>query len=468
MNHQGEPMKKEYSESIYHELGRYLFQSSIVPMIMVDTKGIIVKVNSAYEEWCGYSSEELVGRYMPDRVAGCRTHIVASTGIAELHQVQYTFGKTILSSRIPIFDTQGQLIGAWGMVEVNNYDEINRLTQRIEQQKKRIRQYENTLRSYQTGKYTLEDILGHSDEILRAKQDVLTVAKAQVDAILYGETGTGKELFAHAVHNAGPRSSAPFISINCSALSPNLVESELFGYEAGSFTNASKEGRQGKFELANGGTLFLDEVGDMPMFIQPKLLRVLEEREVNRVGGNNIIPLDIQIIAATNCDLEHMVEQGTFRRDLYYRLSSYIIHIPPLRGRKKDIVMLAHHFAKETSRKLGRQALPFSDSCVEEMLAYDWPGNVRELCNYVRNLVIRSKPDDPVYESHQRLIPITFGPEQADKDAALLDSFERKAIVQALKEADGNISQTARILGVDRNTVYRKMKKYHVKKDELT
>lgn len=455
----------EGSKSVFQELGRHLFESSVIPMIMVDTDGIIVKVNSAYEKFTGLSTAELVGNYMPDKVEGCRTHIVAKTGIAELHQIQHTFGRTILSTRLPIFDEVGNLVGAWGMVDVNNFAGIIALQQQIEQQKNRISQYEKELQSLTLAKYTLEDIRGNSSAIHHARGDAFTAAQAQIDVVIRGETGTGKELFAHAIHSAGHRAKGPFISINCSALSPGLVESELFGYEGGAFTDANKKGQQGKFEFANGGTLFLDEIGDMPISIQPKLLRAIEAREITRVGGQKAIPLDIQIIAATNCDLESMVDQGMFRRDLYYRLSVYVVNVPPLRARQADIPILAKHFAEDTCRKIGRKCLAFSDECMDNMLCYSWPGNVRELYNHVRNIVIRSQPDGfyfsanvPLIEQTQLKSVIEIG-----KTNTLI-SYEEKALRQALQISRGNISKTAEILQVDRNTVYRKMKKYGLSK----
>lgn len=457
-------------ELIYQELGRHLFQSSIMPMIMIDTNGIIVKVNAAYEQWCGMSASELLGAYMPDKIENCRTHIVARTGVAELHMPQDVFGKTILSNRIPIFDGSGKLIGAWGAVEMNDYGEIVELQKQLSKMERRANKYENELQGYKQGKYTCKDILGQSEQILLAKKDALTAANAQVDVIIRGETGVGKELFAHAIHNAGSRAGGPFVSINCSALSPNLVESELFGYEGGSFTDADRRGREGKFEQANGGTLFLDEIGDMPLSIQPKLLRSIEAREITRVGGRSALPLDIQIIAATNVNLEEMVDRGVFRRDLYYRLSAYVVNVPPLRARRGDILFLAEHFARKTARMSGKPLKDFSEESRHAMLAYDWPGNVRELSNYVRNMVIRSRSED-IHFAPMPFLQGTQVPYTGDKaEPRLSDSiadYEKRALVQALQQTRGNISKTADIMKMDRNTIYRKMKKYELTKEEF-
>ncbi len=351
------------------------------------------------------------------------------------------------------------------MVDVNDYQSMVDLQKRIEHLKHSISKYESELRTLTSGKYTFDDILGQSDGIMKAKADGAAAADAQIDVVIRGETGVGKELFAHAIHTAGPRAGGPFVSLNCSALSPSLVESELFGYSAGAFTDADKRGRQGKFEFANGGTLFLDEIGDMPISIQPKLLRAIEAREITRVGGSEVIPLDLQIVAATNCDLERMVEQGVFRRDLYYRLSAYVVNIPPLRSRREDIPILARHLVEEACHKTGRTVRPISEGCMREMLDYGWPGNVRELNNYVRNMVIRSDSSVRFFAADRHLTAGAAGNPPAPHEA--ITDYESRALRAALARARGNISRAGELLQMDRNTVYRKMKKYGLTREEF-
>lgn len=452
-------------EQEYAELKKHIFRSATVPMIMVNADGIIVKVNRAYEEWSGIPAQELVGSYMPDKVDNCRTHMVAKTGKPELHQIQRAFGRMILSTRLPIFNSEGKLVGAWAMVDSNDRQSIIDLHKRIERQENSLNNYKNELQTYTSGRYSLDDILGESPSILTAKADVATAAAAQIDVMIRGETGVGKELFAHAVHNSGLRADGPFISMNCSALSPNLAESELFGYEGGSFTDADKRGRPGKFEYANGGTLFLDEIGDMPLSLQPKLLRAIESREVTRVGGQKAIPLDIQIVTATNCDLEQMVEQGLFRRDLYYRLSAYMVHVSPLRERKQDIPILAQFFLETACAKFNRAVKPISETCMAQMMEHSWPGNVRELNNFVRNMIIRSDPAAPYYQAvlGREVKRVSAAP--APEEGTTLSSHEEQALRQALQRTGGNISRVASLLQVDRNTVYRKMKKYNLNRE---
>ena len=473
-----EAYRREEFEATFQKLERYLFQSSAMPMVMVNTDGIIVKINQAYEDWSGLSAEELVGSYMPDKVKNCRTHLVAKTGIPEIHCIQHVFNETILSTRLPIFDEEGTLVGAWAMVDVNNYQSMLELQRKIEQQKNSISKYQNELRTLTSGKYWFTDILGRSPGITKAKADAAAAAEAQIDVMIRGETGVGKELFAHAIHNSGPRAGGPFISLNCSALSPNLVEAELFGYEGGAFTDADKRGRQGKFEFANGGTLFLDEIGDMPISIQPKLLRAIEAREVTRVGGHKAIPLDLQVIAATNCDLERMVEQGVFRRDLYYRLSAYVVTIPPLRTRREDIPLLAKHFIMQCNQKLVRAVRDIDHATLERFNTYSWPGNVRELQHAIEH-AMNILPDDAAIITPEYLpAHITAEPGSAVRAPQMaqtatgslsgaMQDMEHRTICRVLREHGGNISESARVLQMSRQKLQYRIKRYKINIREL-
>lgn len=459
-------------ETVNEKIGRHMFMSSVMPLIMVNREGVIVAVNRAYEEWSGFKREELLGRYMPDKIENAGTQRVAKTEVPELHKIQSVFGKTILSNRIPIYDESGELIGAWGTVEANDFEEMQELMETINYQKRKIEQYEAELRSYRVGKFAFEGILGSSKEIEKAKSNALVAAQANIDVMIRGETGVGKELFAKAIHDASARANKPLVTLNCSAISNNLVESELFGYEGGSFTGADRKGRTGKFEQANGGTLFLDEIGDMPLSTQPKLLRALEAREITRIGGQKTIPLDIQIVSATNANLEEMVERGEFRKDLYYRLTSYVVNIEPLRKRKEDIMILANYFAKELSLQNNKQIKAFSEEAKEAFTNYAWPGNVRELRNKVHNIVIRTADnaeyyifDNSEYKS-ERLTEKVKEPQIDDAEDTLM-GYEKRALVSALRQTGGNISKTADLLHMDRNTVYRKMKKYNLTREEF-
>jgi transcriptional regulator with GAF, ATPase, and Fis domain len=290
--------------------------------------------------------------------------------------------------------------------------------------------------------------------------------------LLRGETGTGKELVAHAIHINSPREEKPFVRVNCAALAPGVLESELFGHEKGSFTGAVAR-RPGRFELADGGTLFLDEVGDLPMEVQIKLLRALQEREFERVGGAETIKVDVRMISATNRNLEKMIEDGEFREDLYYRLNVFPINLPPLRDRLDDIAALVGHFIAKFSRQMAVVAAPASAEALAKLREYNWPGNVRELENIIERAMIlaRGSPLGATHldfgrraASHATPVPaVVPAPALADDGKSLaerlLDS-ERKEIVAAVEKSRGNIASAARTLGINRSTLYYRLRKH--------
>ena len=316
--------------------------------------------------------------------------------------------------------------------------------------------------------YTFDDIIGNSYAIQRVKEMALRVADTNSTVLITGESGTGKEVFARAIHNASHRADGPFISVNCGAIPENLLDSELFGYEGGAFTGALKEGKTGKFELADKGTIFLDEIGEMPLHLQVKLLHVLQNREVERVGGSKKIPVDVRIIAASNRDLDKMMQERKFRKDLYFRLGVIPLHIPPLKERKEDIPLLAEHYLKVLAVKLKRPHMSISAEVMERFLSYDWPGNVRELENVLeyavnmcagRILSISCLPP--------RLCMHTEEPsENSSCLKTMLLNYERSVIKDHLKrfgtssKAKNNI---ARALGISRATLYRKISELGIK-----
>jgi len=312
-------------------------------------------------------------------------------------------------------------------------------------------------------KYTFDDVVGQSPALLRCITILKKMSLTPLPVLLIGETGTGKELFAHAVHNASPRAGGAFVAINCAAMPENLLESELFGYEGGAFTGARKGGKPGLFEFAHGGTLFLDEVEGMSTALQCKLLRVLQEREIMRVGGNRIISVDVCIVAATNEDLERRVEEGSFRRDLYYRLNTLPVLIPPLRERKRDIRPLVESFLKDMNKKY-RYQKRFADAAMEILYSYVWPGNVRELKNVVEQAVILSAGD----EIQPSELPIacrfegeSHGGDETGRVNLKLEvaRFEYEYICRAY-EKYGTVRAAAASLGMDSATFVRKRRKF--------
>ncbi|MFD3158199.1 sigma-54-dependent Fis family transcriptional regulator [Haloimpatiens sp. FM7330] len=331
---------------------------------------------------------------------------------------------------------------------------------------KEIQRVYNLVNKYagMNARYTFQDLIGKENEIKRIIQFSKTVALSPSTILIQGESGTGKEVLAQSIHNYSQRKNGPFVAINCGAIPKNLIESELFGYEEGTFTGAKRGGRPGKFELANGGTLFLDEIGEMPLDMQVNLLRVLQERCITRIGGNKYIPIDVRIIAATNKDLKKEIEKRTFRSDLYYRISVIPICIPPLRDRREDIKLLLEHFLKVKSSKLGKNIPEITEEIYAKIFSYNWPGNVRELENFVENLInldgrtsfnIQNENKYDSYKIINESIQKTY--------VCSLNELERKAIEACIKEEKGNISKAAKILGISRNTLYMKMRKYNIK-----
>jgi DNA-binding NtrC family response regulator len=304
-------------------------------------------------------------------------------------------------------------------------------------------------------RYEFDNIIGRSKQMQEIFAAVLRVAPTRATVLLTGESGVGKDLIARAIHFHSPRKDRPLVKINCSALPENLMESELFGYEKGAFTGANTT-KPGKFEQADTGTVFLDEIGDVPQSIQVKLLRVLQEREFERLGSNKTKQLDIRMIAATNQDLRAALEQGTFREDLYYRLNVVALEIPPLRARKPDIPYLANHFLKKLALDTGTRVESITPAAMDKLLEYPWPGNVRELENVIeRSLVMAmgsSLDTSDIKLDAPRTRTVASG-ELSLPDGMSLDQYEQELIRQALKQADGNKSQAARLLGLTRNAL---------------
>jgi transcriptional regulator with PAS, ATPase and Fis domain len=304
-------------------------------------------------------------------------------------------------------------------------------------------------------RYGFDNLVGRSQAMREIFATILRVAPTRATVLLAGESGVGKDMIARAIHHHSPRNGRPFVKINCTALPENLMESELFGYEKGAFTGANVS-KPGKFEQADTGTVFLDEIGDVPPSIQVKLLRILQEREFERLGSNKVKHIDVRVLAATNVDLRAALENGTFREDLFYRLNVLPIDIPPLRERKEDIAFLAEHFVKKLAKDLGSPVQSISEAAIHKLQNYHWPGNVRELENVMeRSMVLSSnttlEPDDIKLDLQPR-----SRAQQVDNflpEGMTLDTYEQSIIREALKRANGNKSQAARLLGLTRNAL---------------
>lgn len=331
-------------------------------------------------------------------------------------------------------------------------------------EKRRLVLENRSLRQELSGHAELDKrLVGRTPGMLKLRNELMALTGADVDVLIWGETGSGKEVVARALHEEGARKDKPFVALNCGAIPLDIMESELFGHESGAFTSANKQ-RVGKLEHANGGTIFLDEIESMPMELQIKLLRVIETRSIERLGSNKIIPLDVRFIAATKIDLEEASQQQLFRADLYYRLNVAVVRIPPLRDRKDDIPMLLHHLAREARARYRRDIPEITPEMIAELTAYDWPGNVRELRNVADRLVLGIWSG---FDEDQAWL------EGADTDiaegtlAARVANYERSLIISELKRHKGSIKKTYESLGVSRKALYEKMKKYQLDKNNI-
>lgn len=312
--------------------------------------------------------------------------------------------------------------------------------------------------------FTFSDIVGKSKSIKDCIKLGLLAAKSSSNLLIEGESGTGKELFAQAIHNAGFRKGGPFVAINCAAIPRELLESELFGYESGTFTGAQKEGRPGKFELGDGGTILLDEVGDMPLELQVKILRVLQDKRITRIGSIKSVPVNVRVIAVTNRDLGKEVRKKNFRDDLYYRLNVLYIKLPPLRKRREDIPLLIGHFvAKNTQKQKISKKISFTQESINIFAKYNWPGNTRELENVVERAVNMVEGNVITVKHLPDYLLSGFSETSAGIQINSLVETEKNMIINALKRCEGNISKTAKILGIGRTTLYRKIKKHNIK-----
>ncbi len=313
--------------------------------------------------------------------------------------------------------------------------------------------------------YTFDKIIGKAENFEKIIQYAKKIADSKSTILLLGESGTGKEMFAQSIHNYSGRGDKAFIALNCGAIPNQLIESELFGYEDGAYTGAKKGGNVGKFELSNGGTIMLDEIGEMPLDMQIKLLRVLQEGVITRIGSQQSISVDVRVIAATNKDLKKEVALGRFRKDLFYRLNVLPLYLPPLRQRKEDIPLLTKYFMKNISKNLDKKEVEISQENLDRLMNYNWPGNIRELENVVE-LVINTETVpvdyfkqgeyDPVFEMNENSLDM-------DNTALDIDSMEKKHVIKVLERYKGNISHSAKALGIRRNTLYNKIKKYDIK-----
>ncbi len=432
-------------------------------LIVVDKEGHITMMSNAYKHFLGLEDDEIIGKHVTDVIPNTRMHIVSETGIPEINDFQEIKGDYMVATRIPYY-SEGKLAGAIGKVIFRNVSElrdINKKYSKIEQELKSLR---SEISSLHQSKYTLDHIITTNEEMNKMKNYVRKVSHTKSNVLIQGESGTGKELFAHAIHYESQRRDNAFVSVNCAAIPEHLLESELFGYEKGAFTGAHKNGKIGKFELADQGTIFLDEIGDMPLQMQAKILRVLQEGEVERVGSNHPKDIDVRVIAATNKDLKEMVEEKTFREDLYYRLNVINLVIPPLRDRKEDIIALSRHFLDNLNQENHGKVKGISEKAQFQLTSYEWKGNIRELRNVIERAynIIEGEEVIEVYHLPMQ-IKGTNDNNKGEPLRNMMEKIERRLLLERLICFNGNKTQTAKDLGISRMALHKKIEKYDLK-----
>ncbi|MBR3784811.1 MAG: sigma 54-interacting transcriptional regulator [Firmicutes bacterium] len=457
---------------------------TISNFVVIDASETIVYMNQVYSDMLGISLSKIIGKKVTDIIPGTRLPIILQTEKEELGDIMefYHHGLKrkikLICNRMPIFE-HGKVIGACAMTLLQEMDEINHLYEELDYLRSKNQEYRNLLESLQED--PLKKIVGSSDTITELKKNIELFSPSNLSVLLTGETGVGKEVFASAIHQLSNRNTHPFVKINCAAIPKDLLESELFGYEGGAFTGALKNGKPGKFELANNGTLLLDEIGDMPVTLQTKLLRVLQEGEVERVGGTSPIKINVRLICSTNINIKEKIQLGEFREDLYYRINTVELYIPPLRERIEDIPALAKFFVQRNNDENGLNTKGISKSVLNLFQQYRWPGNIRELKHVIDRLSFLH-PYDIITDEHcgflkERIMLQTqnsqgksstvqpaepLSSDQTSDIYANIDFAEIEILKEALEKAGGNRKKAAELLGISRATFYNKAKKHQL------
>lgn len=447
----------------------YYILDSMPGIVVTDLDGKIIFLNEKYAELLQVDRHEAIGKDVSDIIPGTRMHIVAETGREEMGSL-FTLktGESVLVNRM-IIKKNGKKIGVAAFSSFSTADDLSThaTIQKISHLSQELNQYKSELTKLRGAKYSLDHIIGKSPSLLKMKELINKVAQTKSTALINGETGTGKELVAHAIHQQSKRNHQPFIRVNCAAIPGELLESELFGYEEGAFTGAKKGGKIGKFELANCGTLLLDEVNQMPLYLQSKLLRVIQEKEIERVGGNKPLEIDVRLIFTSNQNLFEMVQQRKFREDLYYRINVVSIDLPPLRNRVEDIPMLVEYFIKKINKELGLSISGIDDKVISIFQGYNWPGNIREMENTLERAANLALQGNLKLEHFEYLL-LRMEKENVNNETEInLESAriraEKETIIKVLAQTNANISAAARVLGINRSVLYEKLNKYQIK-----
>ncbi len=456
-------MKKEKK---YIEVYQKTIDALPMGILYVDKDLKIRIINNCYATQLGGDVDKLLGKYLPDFIPGTFANRVMERNQAELGDIctlPLSGDKLrFIVNRIPITNQSKEVVGMVSNIMFTDPTQLKSLSNKVDELLKQVAFYRKNMTSLLRSQYNIDCIIGNSPQISSVKDDILRYAATNFPVLVQGPTGTGKELVANAIHAESRRKSGPFISINCAAIPKDLIEAELFGYEAGAFSGAHRNGKPGLIEMADKGTLFLDEIGDMPLSAQVKLLRVLEQKSVSRVGSVSNIPVDFRLVSATNRDIFSMIEQGTFREDLYYRLCALTISLPSLANRPEDIIPISKHLLSQ----MGYGHLGFSPQAVIKMQEYAWPGNVRQLFNALAHASLHCHSNiidvnDLPYEILESFIP-AISNDCTLSLAEHLDQYEKSLLQHYWEFYKGNVTAMAKVLKTSRVTLYNKFKKHNL------
>ncbi|WP_371723740.1 sigma-54 interaction domain-containing protein [Isachenkonia alkalipeptolytica] len=447
-----------------------IFDRIPVSIILIDAYSKILMISQSFADFLGVTKEKATGKTVGEINRNTRFPYVMERKKSEIAW-KHTFqnGETAIVHRIPILNRKGESEYGFGMVLFDNIEELKQIIEKNELLTTELKHYKKVLKKIQGAHYSWESIIGESEAIKEAKHFGTKASETESTVLITGESGTGKELFAHAIHNDSKRQDGPFIKVNCGAIPYELLESELFGYVEGAFTGSRKGGQIGKFELAHKGSIFLDEIGDLPMNMQVKLLRVIQEKEIQKLGDSRTVKIDIRIIAATNKNLKEQVKKNLFREDLYYRLNVMSIEVPSLKHRIADIEELSQYLIKKISRHLGKYVTGISKEAMDILKNHNWPGNVRELENVLERainicdgetiqvkhfpiyLLEEERPAENNVRTDNRKIP--------DLKKSV-ENMEKNIIKEALYLTMGNKVRAAQELGISRSSLYDKIKEF--------
>jgi len=438
--------------------------------IAIDRAGSVVYVNEKYLPALGLRhTSEALGRPIEEIIPNSLMRKVVETGEPILLDIMELGGEQLVVTRMPIEDERGGVIGAIGFVLYHHLDSLKPLLARVTQLENELRLAKRQLSQPRSARFTFADFIGGSAGIAQAKELAMRAARQNVTVLLTGETGTGKEMLAQAIHNASARAEKPFVSVNVAAIPDTLIESEFFGAAPGAYTGADRKGRDGKFRIADGGTLFLDEIGEMPLQLQAKLLRALQEREIEPLGSDKVVKVDVRVIAASNVDLEKRVQEGAFRADLFYRLNVLSITLPPLRACLDDLADICARLLDDIATSGDYGTPRITPSALAALAHYDWPGNVRELRNILERALILSDSGRLTGDDFVRILPGSAQLKQlpAAKPAGVVvpyaqaeAEFEKHTLEQALAASNGQITEAARMLRISRATFYKKLARF--------